>query len=130
SQETARITLVTHRQLRDTALPEIRIAVIEDGLGQPLMISKSQSGSPWLSPASQVVIRGEIQAVEKLTQATGQGQNLPGFTPDKDNNIKFDWPLDLQPGLNRFRLEAKTEASPLATSEIEVFFRQPLPEVE
>ena len=130
AQETARLILETHRHLRDTGLPVIRIATIESTAGKTLAILEAQAGRPWLSQTGQVVVRGGIQAVEKLVQATGQGKPLPAFIPDSDENFEFSWPLDVQPGKNRFRLDAKTEVSPLAATELEILYREPLPDVE
>ncbi|MCA9156963.1 MAG: hypothetical protein KDA72_01470 [Planctomycetales bacterium] len=134
ADETARVPLETFRQLRDNGPPTIRIAAVEssgeNSIGKPLVLLNSQAGAPWLSESDEVLIRGNIQAVEHLTQATGQGEPLTGFVSDSSNRFEFSWPLKLQPGLNRFRLAAKTETSPLATTELEVLFREPLPEVD
>ncbi len=130
ADETARVTLETLRQPLDNGPPTIRIVTAENTSGNSLIQMESQPGTPWLSESDHIVVRGSIEAVEKLTQATGQDEPLNGFTPDSSNQFEFSWPLSLQPGLNRFRLAAKTETSPLATTELEVLFREPLPEVD
>lgn len=129
-EETASVVLETFRQLRDNSPPAIRVATIEDKAGKPLAVWNSQPGAPWHSESGEVLIRGQIQAVEKLTQATVQGESLPGFASDSSNQFEFSWPQKLQPGVNRLRLAAKTETSQLATIELEVLFLEPLPEVD
>ena len=130
SEETASVVLETFRQLRDNGPPAIRVATVENKAGKSLSVLNAQPNAPWLSESDEVLIRGHILAVEKLTQAAGQGEPLTGFTPDSSNQFEFAWPRKLQPGLNRLRIAAKTETSQLATMELDVLFREPLPEVD
>ena len=117
------------RVARDINPPTIELTSLLD-------LSNSNSDPITLGSVGYVVtseramISGTIRANENLTSATIAGANPPGFVSNAVTDFTFQVPLLLKPGPNTIRIASKTDTSPESTLDLDVLFRQPLPEIE
>jgi WD40 repeat protein len=84
--------------------------------------------------ASKVQVEGRIAAVETLSEAQWSGEpakprRLTGFTPGREPSFAIRETIDLAPGINRLRFQARAADSEPSEALLEIDYRPPVPEL-
>ncbi len=118
-----------NRVARDMNPPNIELTALQD-LSDSRRDTITLGSGEYVVASERAMLSGSIHANENLTFATIDGENLSGFVSDAMADFTFQAPLLLKPGHNAIRIASKTDTSPMSTLDINVLFRQPLPDIE
>ena len=115
---------------RDMNPPTIELTSLQSPSDSKQTQIKLESGELVVVESEKAILSGTIHANENLTAATIDGEIPMGFISSSAADFAFQVPLRLKPGHNAIRIASKTDLSPESMLDLDVLFRQPLPEVE